>query len=411
MNTIIPEEVGLSSARLKRVRSVMQAYIDQERCAGVLTLIARRGHIAHYECFGVMEIEANKPMMPDTIFRIYSMTKPVTSVAAMMLYEEGKFRLNDPVSAFIPAFKDTKVFARATESGLTLVDQDREMTVRDLLTHTSGLSYGFDQDSPVDAMYREMFEKLKLLDGTGAPLLNPYADPLEKLVPELAKIPLVHQPGSIWHYGLSTDVLGYLIELTSGLLFDVFLKQRIFEPLNMVDTDFYVSQEKIGRLSALYKTAEGGGLQLVDAPATSPFIKPYHVFSGGGGLVSTASDYLHFAQMLLNKGELDGVRLLSRKTVEFMTMNHLSGDALGAEFTPQRPGYGFGLGFKVLMNVAQYGTLGSEGMFGWAGIGGTDFWVDSQEELIGLIMPQHIKDKSFQIGTDFRMLTYQAIID
>ncbi len=410
MKLAAPEEVGLSSGRLERIRPVMQTYIEQKKCAGVLTMIARRGYIAYLECFGMMDIEANKPMMPDTIFRIYSMSKPVTGVAAMMLYEEGKFRLKDPVSQFIPAFKNTEVFVRATDFGVKLADQKQEMTIQDLLTHTSGLSYGFDPDSLVDALYRKMFRKIKWT-GNDDYLLDPEMEPLGYSIPELAKLPLAHQPGSTWHYGFSTDVAGYLIEVISGLSFDSFLRQRVFEPLNMADTGFYVSREKIGRLAAMYAPGSEGGLELIDAPAASPFTKPQNFLSGGGGLVSTASDYMRFAQMLLNQGELDGVRLLSRKTVELMTMNHLSDEVLQTGFAQRCPGYGYGLNVKVLMNVAQSGALGSEGLFGWPGIAGTDFWVDPKEELIGLIMSQHIKDQSFQPGTDFRVLTYQAIID
>jgi CubicO group peptidase (beta-lactamase class C family) len=409
MNKIIPEHVGLSSKRLNRIRPIMQAYIDQKQCAGVITMIARRGQIAHWECVGMMDIAAHKPMTPDAIFRIYSMTKPITSVALMLLYEEGKFRLSDPVSKFIPEFQDTMVFVGQAQAGLYKTDRERDITIHHLLTHTAGLSYGFEDDSPIDALYRDMYKDLNMLS-LETHLINPDAEPLEHVMPALARIPLVHQPGSAWHYSFAIDVLGYLVEMLSGERFDAFLQRRVFEPLEMVDTGFYVPEAKVDRFTTMYKPGESGGLEVVDAPVNSPYTKPQNFLSGGGGLVSTASDYLQFAQMLLNKGELDGVRLLSRKTVEFMTRNHLSDDVLRSSFGPMYPGYGFGLGWSILLNVAQSGSVGSEGSFGWGGAAGTDFWVDPKEELIGLIMPQIMNDRS-SIRDDFKVLTYQAIID
>lgn len=408
---ITPEDVGLSTGRLQRIHPVMQACVDQRQCAGILTLIARCGELIHLGCVGMMDIEAGKAMQPDTIFRIYSMSKPITTVAALMLYEEGRFRLHDPVSKFLPAFKDTKVLLNVSETGhLTLSDQEREMTVFDLLTHTSGLSYGFDPLSPIDKLYQKMYKDLKILDHEDH-LIHPYGVSLSDVIPELARIPLRYQPGTRWHYSLSTDVLGYLAQVISGIPFDEFLQQRIFTPLNMQDTGFYVPAEKVNRFAAMYAPSEKGGLRLVDAPATSPYLQTHSFRSGGGGLVSTAHDYLQFAQMLINQGELNGTRLLSRKTVEFMTMNHVSDDVLYPEFTAKYPGYGFGLGVRMVRNVAQAGHPGSEGMFNWGGAAGTDFWVDPNEELIGIIMPQQFWDASLKIRLDFRVLTYQAIID
>ncbi|MDY0093717.1 MAG: serine hydrolase domain-containing protein [Candidatus Vecturithrix sp.] len=407
----VPEEVGLSTERLQRIRPIMQACVDQRQCAGVLTLIARRAQIAHLECFGMMDIEAGKAMQPDTIFRIYSMSKPMTSVAALMLYEEGRFRLHDPVSKFLPPFKNTKVLVKATEAGrLMLEDQERDMTIFDLLTHTSGLSYGFDPLCPIDKLYRKMYKELNILDHEDR-LIHPYGVFLADIMSELAKIPLRYQPGTRWHYGLSTDVLGYLVQVISDMPFDEFLQQRIFTPLNMQDTGFYVPTEKVDRFAAMYGPAEQGGLRLIDAPAASPYLQTQSFRSGGGGLVSTAHDYLQFAGMLLNHGEFNGVRLLSRKTVEFMTMNHLSENVLQPEFAAKYPGYGFGLGVRMVRNVAQTGHIGSEGMFSWGGAAGTDFWVDPNEELIAIIMPQQLWDPSLKISLDFRVLTYQAILD
>jgi CubicO group peptidase (beta-lactamase class C family) len=388
-----PEEVGLSSERLERIDSAMQDYVDRDKLAGMITVVARRGKVAHFKCFGMMDREAGKLMKTDTIFRIYSMTKPVTSVAIMMLYEEGNFNLNDPVSWFIPEFRDLKVFVKETESGPELADLKHPMTIRHLLTHTSGLSYGWDENSPVDAMYRE------------AGILNPNR-PLEEMVQKLAELPLVHQPGSAWNYSVSTDVLGYLVEVISGQPFDVFLEERIFKPLGMIDTAFHVPEEKLDLFAALYGPAEGGGIEAIDAPAAIRVSKPVSFLSGGGGLVSTAADYMRFAQMLLNKGELDGVRLLGRKTVERMTMNHLSEGLHPFEMKEA----GFGLGLAVITDMTMSASLTSDGVFGWAGAASTGFWVDPEEELIGLILLQFMPNHHL-VRQKFRTLVYQAIVE
>ena len=391
--TATPEDVGISSERLKRIAPVMQSYVEENKLPGLITMVARRGKVVHFERFGMMDIEAQKPMEFNTIFRIYSMTKPITSVAIMMLYEEGHFQLDDPVSKFIPEFKDLKVFKNATEEGFELSYTKREMTIRHLLTHTSGLTYGL-ADRPVDGMYR----KAKVLESRTT---------IKDMVAKLAHIPLLHQPGAEWEYSVSTDVLGYLVEVISGKSFDVFLKERIFEPLKMVDTAFYVPKEQIDRFSANYQPGEEGGIKLIDAPGTSSFSAGSPTFfSGGGGLVSTASDYMRFCQMLLNKGELDGIRLLGRKTVELMTMNHLPRDKHPFEMK----GVGFGLGFAVVTDVAQSGQLSSEGAFGWGGAAATTFWIDPKEELIGILMTQ-LMSNPHPFQQQFKVLTYQAIVD
>ena len=387
----VPEEVGLSATRLKRIDRIMQRYVDEEKFAGIVTMVARRGKVVHFECKGMMDKEAGKPMKPDTIFRIYSMTKPITSVAIMMLYEEGHFQLDDPVSKFIPEFRDLKVFVKETESGIKLEDMEKEMTIRHLLTHTSGLTYGFDKNFPVDAMY----QKAALRAGN-----------LKEMIQKLAELPLANQPGCQWRYSVSTDVLGYLVGVMSGKSLDVFLKERIFEPLGMVDTSFYVPEEKLHRFAANYIPGEDKKIQLMDDPAKSVYSKPRTFFSGGGGLVSTTADYIRFAQMLLNKGELDGVRLLGRKTVEFMTMNHLP-----EGFHPHEiEAGGFGLGFFVSLDTVKAGNLGSVGFFGWGGAAGTEFWVDSEEELIGLFMTQ-LMQNPYPIHREFQTLIHQAITD
>ena len=398
MKTVRPEQVGCSSARLDRIDRVMQRYVDENKIAGILATMARRGQVVYSRCFGLMDIEAGKPMQFDTLFRIYSMTKPITSVAVMMLYEEGHFQLTDPISRFIPGFEDVQVLINATESGIELANLEREITIRHLLTHTSGLSYGFEENDPIDKMIQKRIWGM---------LEREPDTTLEQMIRELARLPLAYQPGSAWLYSLATDVLGYLVQVVSGMPFDEFLKQRIFEPLGIVDTDFYVPQDKIARFAANYGPGENGGLQVIDAPATSRYAKPTAHPSGGGGLVSTASDYLRFAHMLLNKGELDGVRLLGRKTIELMTMNHLP-DGLHPFEEPFR---GFGLGVSVLTDVAESQILGSVGTYGWGGAANTTFWVDPKEELIGLLMLQFMPSGTYPVIPDFRVLVYQSLVD
>lgn len=370
----------------------MQRYVDEKRYAGILTAIARHDKLAFAECFGMMDIEANKPMRFDTIFRIASLTKPIVSVAAMMLYEEGRLQLSDPVSRFIPEFKDLKVFKNTAET----VPAEREVTIRDLLTHTGGLALGLDpQAGPVAALYHAA----RVRDPAGT---------LEDMIAKLAKLPLLTQPGSEWRYSLSTNVVGYLIQVISGLSLDVFLQQRIFDPLGMTDTGFHVPSEKLDRLAALYGPADNG-LKPVDDPwGVSSFTRPATFFSGEGGLVSTTADYLRFSQMLLHGGELDGVRLLSRKTVELMTTNHLSHRLL--PYPLGGAGRGFGLGFSVVMDIGQTGVLGSVGTYSWFGAFNTHFWVDPKEDLIGILMTQYSIPLQ-PISREFETLAYQAVVD
>ncbi len=415
MNTVTPEEVGFSASRLSRIGTWMQGYIDQNKLAGTIAMVARCGKVAYLERFGMMDLEAAKPMQFDTIFRIYSMTKPVTSVALMMLYEEGRFQLHDPVLRFIPEFADVKVFAGATEEGFGVTELEREITIWHLLTHTAGLTYDFSEDSPVDAMYREteIFSPLGVLQV-----------PLQEMIQRLVKLPLTHQPGTAWRYSMATDVLGYLIEVISGMSLDVFFEDKILKPLGMEDTDFYVPEAKLDRFAAMYGPStplrtgsgqaptENGGIELLDAPATSPYSKPTRFLPGGVGLVSTAPDYMRFAQMLLNGGELDGTRLLGRKTVELMTINHLPDELIPIQVQPYTlHGYGFGLGFHVLVNVAQTGRLGSEGEFGWGGAAETSFFVDPKEQLIGLLLTQLMPSLYYPIRDEFKVLVYQALVD
>lgn len=410
MTTIRPEDVGFSAGRLQRLAPVMQKYVEQQVCAGGVTLIARHGQIAQCECFGMLDIETRTPMRPDAIFRIYSMSKPITTTALMLLYEEGALRLADPVSKFIPEFSGPMVCVGKAEAGLCTTDCDRGMTVHDLLTHTSGLSYGFDDAEPVDQRYRDVFGGLNLYNDA-THMVNPDGPTLQTMVSALAGIPLRYQPGSQWVYSFSIDVAGYLVELLSGEPLDQFLRRRIFAPLQMPDTGFTISETQRERLAAMYTPGKTGGLEVLDRAATTSLVRPHNFFSGGGGLVSTASDYFRFAQMLLNQGELDGVRLLGRKTVEFMLRNHLTDTVLRDSFAPLHPGFGFGLGGKVVLDAAQSRVLGSDGAFGWGGAARTDFWIDPQEDLIGLFMIQLFGGNTRWLADDFRVLTYQALVD
>ena len=391
-----PEDLGFSGKRLERINAVMQRYVDEKKLAGVITLVARRGTVVHLGECGMADIEASKPMQSDTIFRIYSMTKPITSTAVLMLMEEGRLRLADPVAQYIPGFKDVKVLDNAPGSGVRQVNADRPITIRDLMTHTAGLSYGFD-DVYIDELYRKHI--------WGPMEANPDLT-LADWMGELTKLPLAYQPGTRFRYSVATDVLGYLVQVISGMPFDAFLKQRIFEPLGMIDTDFWVPPDKVERFAANYGPDPEAGLKVIDPPATSHYTRPSKAPSGGGGLVSTTGDYLRFAQMLLNKGELDGVRLLGRKTVELMTANHLPDGV----YCFDDPSSGFGLGVSVLLNLGKSQTLGSAGNFGWGGAANTNFWVDPQEELLGILMLQFMPSDTFPVVADFRNLTYQALV-
>lgn len=398
MKTVRPESMGFSSQRLARINVVMERYVDEEKLAGIVTLVARRGQVVHFEKFGMADVEAGQPMQDDTIFRIYSMTKPITSVAVLMLFEEGHFRLSDPVANYLPMFKNAKVLEHPNQPEERLVDAERPITIHHLLTHTAGLSYGWDEIKTTDDRYRNLWEQLDT---------NPEFT-LHDWVATLALIPLLFQPGTRYRYSMATDVLGGLVEAVSGQPFAQFLRQRIFAPLGMDDTAFDVPPEKLARFAANYGPREEGGLKVIDVPESSHYARPTHHPSGGGGLVSTTGDYLRFAQMLLNRGELDGVRLLGRKTVELMTTNalpagvHLNND-------PTR-GASFGLGVSLLEDVGKVQQMGSVGNYGWGGAANTNFWVDPQEELIGIIMLQFMPSDTYPVTQDFRNLTYQALI-
>lgn len=395
-----PADVGLSAERLARVDAWMQRLVDDGKLAGLGVTVSRRGRVAYQRCAGFADQARGTTMLPDTILRIYSMTKPLTSAAVMMLYEEGRFQLDDPVSRFLPAFRDMRVFAGDGET----VPAERAITVRDLLTHTSGLTYGFINATPVDALYREHgidFQTSEL--------------GLADLVERAAALPLLAQPGRRWNYSIATDVLGHLVAVLSGQSFEAFLHERVIAPLGMTDTAFHVPPDKHARFAANYARGEGGGLALLDDPATSRYLLPRELCSGGGGLVSTAGDYTRFCQMMLNHGELDGTRLLGRKTVELMTANHLRGDM--ADMGQPRfsessyEGIGFGLGFSVMLDPARAQILGTPGEYAWGGAASTAFWIDPAEELAVILLTQLTPSSTYPIRRELRVLTYQALVD
>jgi CubicO group peptidase (beta-lactamase class C family) len=397
MEVVSPESVGLSSARLERLNKVMQQYIDRGSFAGIVTLIARKGQVAHLQTFGWQELETKRPMRADTIFRIYSMTKPIISAAAMMLCEEGKLRLADPVSRYIPEFKEARVMAARPDGGYDLIPAQRQMTIHDLMTHSGGLSYGDDMNSALDQLYRAT---LHHLDEEVEPVLEKWVQAFAQ-----ARLPLAFQPGTGFRYSLSIDVLGYIIQLASGQLFEEFLRERIFTPLGMPDTAFWVPPEKAGRLALIYGPCEEGVLKVVVPEHGADILKPTNNPFGGGGLVSTVGDYFRFGQMLLNGGELEGVRLLGRQTVEWMLQNHLpEGIHPMGELAN-----GFGLGGAVLMHPGLSHRPGSAGKFGWGGAANTEWWIDPAEQMQCLIMLQYMPCFTIPVVEDFAQLAYQAL--
>jgi CubicO group peptidase (beta-lactamase class C family) len=385
-----PEDVGLSTAGLARLGSVMRGEIERGRVPGAVALVARRGRVAYFESYGRRDPSSPDPMARDSIFRIYSMTKPIVSVAAMMLWEEGRFLLSDPIDKYLPELGRRKV-ALVRGAEIELVDAERPITIQDLLRHTSGLTYEFRGSGPVHKMY--MAERIYSRNQSNA-----------DQVAALAKLPLLHQPGTKWEYSRSTDVLGRLIEVLSGLTLGEYLQRHIFAPLGMVDTAFYVPAAEHGRLAAAFAKDPdtGAGVQLINVQDVPKFE------SGGGGLVSTAGDYARFLQMLLNGGRLDGVRFLSRKTLELMTADHL-GSITGAPDL-LLPGYGFGLGFAVRLQPGIAHVPGSVGQYFWGGLAGTTFWVDPAEALFAIMLIQGPGQRDY-FRNLFRDLVYAAFDD
>ena len=375
-----PETVGMSAGKLEKVRSEVQKLVDERKIAGAITMVARKGKVVHFEAYGMRDIDEKEPLSKDAIMRIYSMSKPVTTVAAMILYEQGKLKLDDPVEKYIPEFKGLKVYDPKQPVAAT-----RRMTVRDLMRHTSGLTYGIFGNSPVDKMYR----KVNVLGSKD----------LAEMADKLGKIPLDYQPGSKWWYSVSTDVLGYLIERVSRQNLDAFMEKNIFKPLDMKDTAFFVPRSKMNRFASCY----GSELRMKDGYKASRYLVRPTNFSGGGGLVSTARDYMRFCQMLINKGDLHGKRLLESKTVEMMTKNQLPENVYcwGVE------GSGFGLGFQVVMK--DWGLYGHVGECNWDGAASTHFWISPKDDLVGIAMTQFMPFSS-QLKDTVKPLIYEAIV-
>jgi CubicO group peptidase (beta-lactamase class C family) len=398
----------MSKAGLDRIETHLKhRYIAPGRFPGTQTLVYRRGKVVHQAVQGFADVERKVPVRDDTIFRIYSMTKPITSVAFMMLFEEGRVALDEPVAKYIPQWKDLGVFVGGTAPNFLTRPVSRPMLIVDLLRHTSGLTYGIQQRSNVDAAYRE--KKLGGVEIVGS---------LDTMIEELARIPLEFSPGEAWNYSVSTDVLGYLVGKISGMPFERFLQERIFNPLGMNDTAFHVSKEKAHRLAACYSAdVKANTFKLQDDPATSPFLTPPSFVSGGGGLCSTAADYLTFCRALINGGEVGGVRLLGPKTLRLMTSNHLPGGlylpALSRSMFSESTydGIGFGLGFGVNMDPAKTLLPGSPGEYYWGGAASTAFWIDPAEELITIFMTQVLPSSAFAIRRELRTMVNAAITE
>ena len=393
-----PASVGMSADRLDRITALSQRYVDEGKLAGVVSVVARDGAIVHFEAVGQRGAADDRPMTKDALFRIFSMTKPITAVAAMMLYEEGLFQLTDPVDKFVPEFAELTVLG---EDGVVRPAENK-MNMQQLLSHTTGLSYGFNPADTVDKLYNE------------ANLWQ--SEDLDELTEKIAKIPLKFEPGAQWHYSVAVDITGLVVQRLSGLSFDVFLKERLFDPLGMEDTFFNVPPEKMDRFLPNHNW-DPENEKLVQL-GSDDFVQytDETLFSGGGGLVSTAMDYLRFSEMMRRGGDLDGVRILSPKTVDYMAMDHLPG-ALAAGGTGENPtstlmggGFGFGLGFGVLTDTVASGVLSSAGEYNWGGAAGTLFWIDPVEEVITIGMIQ-LMGSPWPLRSEMKVLTYQALTE
>lgn len=396
INVVSPAQHGFDPERLQRINRLMQRYVDAGKFAGMVTLVARHGQVVHFECHGHADLATQTPMQPDTLFRIYSMTKPITGAALMICLEEGWFNVTDPVSRYLPAFGKVKVW----EGEGKLVDPARPITIQDLYRHTSGLTYGGLHGShPVSQLY----------------VAAKVGDPKETtavFADTIATMPLRFQPGTTWHYSMGMDVLGRLIELFSGQSFGRFLQERIFNPLGMVDTNFRLDSAEQTRLATLYQVSEGNP-PLTPVPAMINDYGPDVQFeSGGGGLLSTMSDYYRFAQCLLNGGTLDGQRILGRKSVEFMRSNALTPEQMPVAFEGSEPfaGFGYGVCVKIMQDPAAGGWMGSPGDFGWGGYAETYHFIDPVEDLIGINMVQCIPSMHYPIRKEFRTAVYQALV-
>ena len=397
LETAKPESVGMSSQALARVGTVMQRFVDDEKVAGAIAVVARRGKIVLYEAVGQADIDSGEPMRTDTIVRIYSMTKPITSVAVMLLVEDGKLSLDDSAAEFLPELADVKVFAGVDGGAQQVEEPQRPVTIRDLLRHTSGLTYGLFSNTPVD----EQYVSEKVIDKRGT---------LADMITKLGDLPLLYQPGTRFNYSVSSDVLGRVVEVASGRSFDDFLRERIFEPLDMRDTSFFVPDDKLNRFAANHMSKLTGGQFVIDAPRTSSFRRNPSLLSGGGGLVCTARDYIRFCQMLLNRGELDGKRLLQADTVSAMTKNQLPKQAYPIDLGGKREGVGFGLGFSVVVEKTEFTATTQVGEYGWGGMASTHFWISPQDDLAVVVLTQ-LTPFSFQMEQAVKPLVYDAIVE
>jgi CubicO group peptidase (beta-lactamase class C family) len=404
---------GLDAGRLERITEHFERnYIGQGKIAGCQIAVSRHGHLAYQKSFGLADIERGKAMGEDAIFRIYSMTKPITSVALMQLYERGFFQLNDPVSRFIPSWKNHQVWVSGRGAEMVTEPPRRPMSMRDVLCHTSGITYGNalaalgapDTGHPVDAAYAEH----KVRRGRDETLTD--------FVGKLANVPLMYHPGEQWMYSLSTDICGALVEIISGQRFDKYLAEHIFKPLGMTDTAFYVAADKAGRLTANYRRGPDKKLHLIDDPATSDYLDEPAFFSGGGGLTSTLADYLRFTEMLRRGGELDGARILGPRTIDLMKRNHLRDGkdltqmALGSFSETANEGVGFGLGFATVLDEVTSGGMGA-GDFYWGGAASTIFWVDQKEDLCAVFMTQFMPSGTFNFRGQLKQIVYSSIVD
>jgi CubicO group peptidase (beta-lactamase class C family) len=389
----MPRDVGLSAEKLARVKTIVQGAVDKNQTAGVVVLIARRGKVAYLETFGKLNASTGEPMPPDAIFRIHSMSKPITTAAALLLYEEGRFKLDDPVSKYLSEFKGLRVYAGKNDE---TVEAKREMTIRDLMRHTSGLTYGMPNGTPVDRMY--------IAKGIDGPELS-----LAETVTALGKLPLQDQPGTRFNYSISTDVLARLIEVLSEKPIDRFVQDRICRPLDMHDTGFIVPEDKLSRFTAAHLLADGGMLKVIDDPSASRYRTRRKYLSGGGGLVSTARDYARFCQMLLNGGQLSGVRLLRPETINQMTSSQLPLEALPMKLNGfPLPGMGFGLGVSVRLDTKSSKPDPAAGEFGWNGAASTYFWVAPRSEMVVIVL-QQVQPYNFALQLALQPAIYRAI--
>ena len=397
---------GMDLEQLNRIADHLENnYLSPGKLPCAATLVARRGQVVWQRTQGLMDVERGKPATHDTLYRIYSMTKPITSVALMQLYEQGLFLLDDPVHKYIPSWHNLQVYQSGIHPNFVTTPPARAMTIRDLLTHQAGLSYGFSCRTNVDAAYRQ----LKLDGHSGLTLDN--------LIDELSRLPLEFSPGSAWNYSLATDVCGYLVQVLSGKPLDDYFAEHIFRPLAMGDTFFSVPAEKRERFAACYQYQPGDTFSLQDDPETSHFTRSHGYLSGGGGLISTMGDYYRFAQALANGGELNGARIIGRKTLEFMRLNHLPNGvdlpsrSIGGFSETPYDGSGFGLGFAVKTEIAKSQTIGSPGEYGWGGMAGTTFFIDPVEDLLVVFMTQLMPSSSYMVRQELRALVYAALVD